>query len=361
MWLVFLPTSKFEALVQRGVSIALHSMLHNLPHFSDVLAHENSVRCMLVRSGTSRVLLLDGTEIKSGKVGLEQIRRVMLGADNCGGYGGRTSQDNKVAIVWPVNEEGVFRYKFLQVVAQSGAILPMECSNSASASAMMAQFSTHPDNRHNLLRATNLSTAQKVELRPSSREGVASAWHIRFLADKASREALSGLGSSFRVSSRGRSIQINPVFLGNLFLFSEIHPSEVDREMAEIIAKEGLAAACNAGWTAPEDYEPKVIPFHTPDVRERAVETASFYHGELHRSMPGSAAMALASFLEVRGSQPKSKTPRWTVHHSSGAFEVRLGLSQSAGEREIAWTEFTTPVRLLGWGVAALGSARRKR
>lgn len=316
---------------------------------------------MIVRSGTSRVLLLDGTEIRNGKAGHEQVRRIMLGADNYGGYGGRTSQDNKVAIVWPVNEEGVFQYKFFQVVAQSGAILPMECSNSASASAMMAQLSIHPGHHHKVLRATNLSTGQRVELRPNSPEGVASAWHIRFLADTVSRQALSGLGNSFRVSSRGKTIQINPVFRGNLFLFSEISPNELDRESAEVIAKEGLSAACGAGWTPPEDYAPKVIPFHIPDLSKRTVETASFYHGELHRSMPGSAAMALASFLEMRGLQPKTKTPRWVVRHSSGAFEVRLGFLQSAGEKEIAWAEFTTPVRLLGWGVAALDAAGRKK
>jgi hypothetical protein len=35
-------------------------MLHRLPHFADVLSREDSIRCMLVRSGTSRLLLLDG-------------------------------------------------------------------------------------------------------------------------------------------------------------------------------------------------------------------------------------------------------------------------------------------------------------
>jgi hypothetical protein len=316
---------------------------------------------MLVRSGTSRVLLLDGTEIRSGKAGLEQIRRVMLGADDCGGYGGRTSQDNKVAIVWPVDEDGYFRYKFFQVVAQSGAILPMECSNSASASAMMAQLSTHPDRHHELLRATNLSTGQRVELRPNSPEGVASAWHIRFMADKASHDALARRGNSFRVSYRGRTIQISHVFLGNLFLFSEIPPNELDTELAGIIAKEGLNAARDAGLTHPEDYEPKVIPYHVPDASARAVHAASIYHGELHRSMPGSAAMALAGFLELRGAPTRRNPSRWTVRHSSGAFEVRMEFSHVEGERQLAWSEFTTPVRLLGWGVAALESARRKK
>jgi hypothetical protein len=81
-------------------------MLHKLPHFGDVLAGKNSIRCMLVRSGTSRLLVLDGTEIRPGKAGHDQVRRIMLGADGHGGYGGQTSQQNKVTLVWPEDESG---------------------------------------------------------------------------------------------------------------------------------------------------------------------------------------------------------------------------------------------------------------
>lgn len=300
------------------------------------------------------MLLLDGSEIRSGTAGHDQIRRIMLGADGHGGFGGMTSQDNKVALVWPANGDGSFRFKFLQVVAESGAVLPMECSNAASASALMAQLSGQ-DNSRSIWKATNLSTGQNMELRPGSRGKIAKSWSIRFLADLNSHKALQGLGRGCSVQLNGKKVEITPVLLGNLFLFTDIAPDSLNKKTAALIAGEGMKAATKGGWIPPKDYHPKVIPYRvTSDGLRREVETASYYHGELHRSMPGSAAMALASFLEVRMGETDASRPQWIVRHTSGSFEVRLGIDTSTKTRRVSWSEFTTPVRLLGWGVASL-------
>jgi hypothetical protein len=337
-------------------------MLHRLPHFNDVLAHANSIRCMLVRSGTSRLLLLDGAEIRSGKAGYEQVRRIMLGVDGHGGFGGQTSQENKVALVWPEDETGEFRYRFLQVIAHSGVVLPMECSNSASASAMLAQMSEPPERMKLEWRATNLSTGQKVELRPHPERGVARAWHVRFLATPTSRKALSGLCGTSHVRVLGQKVEMTPVMLGNLFLFTRIDPARLDPESVETIAREGMRVARTAGFSPPEGYHPKVIPYRiVSEGATRTIETASYYHGERHRSMPGSAAMALAGFLEIHGEHPPADNPQWIVRHPSGTFDVRLSLEARGGETELAWAEFTTPVQLLGWGVAALNRRSQRR
>ena len=335
-------------------------MFHNLPHFNSRLAQANSINCMLVRSGTSRVLLLDGSEIRAGQAGHDQIRRIMLGADGHGGFGGMTSQDNKVALVWPANSDGSFRFKFLQVVAESGAVLPMECSNAASASALMAQLSGQ-DNSRSFWRATNLSTGQKMELRPGSKGKIAKSWSIRFLADSNSNKALQGLGRGCSVQINGKKVGITPVLLGNLFLFTDIPPESLNRESSALIAREGMKAATKTGWIPPKNYHPKVIPYRVlSDGLRREVETASYYHGELHRSMPGSAAMALASFLEVRMGKTDASRPQWNVRHTSGSFDVRLGIDTSTKTRKVSWSEFITPVRLLGWGVASLERSNHK-
>lgn len=337
-------------------------MLHKLPHFSDVLAHKNSVRSMLVRSGTSRILVLDGTELRSGNAGRDQVRRIMLGADGHGGYGGQTSQQNKVVLVWPVDKSGRFRFRFLQVNAHSGAVLPMECSNSASASAMLAQLGGHRGRPRSMWRATNLSTGQKIELRPKPGTGLAKAWHVRFLASPETRKALSGLGGSRHVRVLGERVEMTPVALGNLFLFTRIDPNQINGNSAETIARAGMRAARATGFSPPVGYHPKVIPYRiAPNGSRRTVETASYYHGELHRSMPGSAAMALASFLEMHSPHPGGKHPRWSVHHTSGTFDVRLGIDASGRTTKLAWAEFTTPVALLGWGVLALHRRQRGR
>jgi hypothetical protein len=245
------------------------------------------------------------------------------------------------------------------VIAATGAVLSMECSNSASASAMLTQMGTDPDRPRSQWKATNLSTGQKIELRPEPDSGVANAWRVRFLATRASREALAGLGGTHEIQVLGQRVEMTPVALGNLFLFTRIHPAGLDGTVAEEIARVGMHAARAAGFSAPEGYHPKVIPYRvTADGSQRVVEAASYYHGELHHSMPGSAAMALAAFLEMHNPQLRRGRPHWSVRHTSGAFDVRLGIEADRGGLELAWTEFTTPVRLLGWGVAAL--PRRK-
>ena len=337
-------------------------MLHRLPHFNDVLARANSIRCMLVRSGTSRLLLLDGDEVRSGKAGYDQIRRIILGVDGHGGFGGQTSQENKVALVWPEDETGEFRYRFLQVIAHSGAVLPMECSNSASASAMLAQLSEPGGRLKSEWRATNLSTGQKIELRPEPKKGVARAWRVRFLATPASRQALRGPCGTSHVRLFGQKVEMTLVLLGNLFLFTRIDPARLDSDSAEAIAREGMRAARTAGFFPPKGYHPKVIPYRIlSEGAARTIETASYYHGERHRSMPGSAAMALSGFLEIHGEHPPTDNPQWNIRHPSGTFDVRLGLAARQGAMELKWAEFTTPVQLLGWGVAALNRRQHKR
>lgn len=335
-------------------------MLHDLPHFSNLLAHKNAVRCMLVRSGTSRLLVLDGSEIRSGNAGHDQVRRIMLGADEHGGYGGRTSQENKVALVWPQDEDGRFRFRFLQVIAKSGAVLPMECSNSASASAMLAQLSQSQTTDIRMWQATNLSTGQRIELRPQPEVGVANAWHVRFLTTPKSRVGLNGLGGTRKIRVLQQRVEMTPVLLGNLFLFTEIDPALLDADSAELIAQAGMRAARSEGFCPPDGYHPKVIPYRVlPEGAGRHITTASFYHGERHRSMPGSAAMALASFLETKSRPSGAARPRWKVRHPSGFFDVRLCVDVDSRAPQVLWAEFTTPVQLLGWGVAALNRRRR--
>ena len=77
-------------------------MLHMLRPFNKLLGQTNSVTCMWVRSGTSRLLVLDGTEMRQGAAGRNEVRRIMLGSNAHGGFGGATLQDNKVVNCWCV-------------------------------------------------------------------------------------------------------------------------------------------------------------------------------------------------------------------------------------------------------------------
>ena len=93
--------------------------------FGSVLNRAPSARYMLVRSGTSRLVVLDGRDIRSGVAGRREILRIMRGADEHGGFGGTTMQENKVALVWPGSDAASFRFRFLQVIPESNAVLAM--------------------------------------------------------------------------------------------------------------------------------------------------------------------------------------------------------------------------------------------
>ncbi|MCH2181970.1 MAG: hypothetical protein MK108_08195 [Mariniblastus sp.] len=313
-----------------------------------------AAHCAIVRAGTSSVVVLDGRTIRPGEAGKKEVLRIILGQDFQGGLGGKTSQDNKAALAWPADKRGRFRFRFLQVIPHSRKVLPMECSNAAAASALLPQLVRGVSPEHPVIHTRNLSTGQPMELYPEIVRGVPRSCGIRFLVRPADRQALRGFGRPFELKIGRRKLRCNPVLRGNLFLFTEIDPEEMTEEIMAGIERAGMRAARKSGFQPPSGYHPKVVPFQVLERGEKsAVKAASFYHGERHRSMPGSAAMALTGFLETKlGSVDQITCCRWKVHHPSGEFEVRLGFHRK--QSEIEWAEFTTPVHLIGWGAAAL-------
>ena len=313
-----------------------------------------AAHCAVIRAGTSTVVVLDGRTIRSGEAGKNEVLRIMLGQDFQGGLGGKTSQDNKVALAWPADEKGKFRFRFFQIVAHSRKVLPMECSNAAAASALLPQLVRGVAANHPMIQTRNLSTGQPMELRPKIINDIPRSCGIRFLIKPQERVALQGLCKTFTVKTATQKLRCTPVLRGNLFLFTEMEPKKMTQKTFEAIEKAGMRHARKAGFKPQSGYHPKVVPFQLLSRGKHSeVKSASYYHGELHRSMPGSAAMALTSFLETKF---RNESPvfcnRWTVYHTSGDFEVRFGFSNKQAELE--WAEFTTPVHLLSWGAAAL-------
>ncbi|MGR8934333.1 MAG: hypothetical protein ACU837_08080 [Gammaproteobacteria bacterium] len=284
----------------------------------------------------------------------------MLGHDGHGGLGGLRLQDNKVAIVWPEKEPAQFRFCFLQVVPSTGTVLPMECSNSSSASAMLAQLGGHHRGQESQWRAVNISTGQKIELRPNSDHHIADAWTVRFLVSARTRKALAGVTGDHHVQIAGKRITFRPVLVGNLFLFSELDPETVDAHVAGIIADAGMRVARDAGFAPQPGYSPKVIPYRICSIGSRSeVHAASYYQGELHRSFPGSASMALCAFLATKYGNADPVMNHWRICHPSGVIDVTLGFDTSRNPPKLEWTEFVTPVSLLAWGSAAMPWRRK--
>ncbi len=324
-----------------------------MPHFGKLLSRAPSARYMIVRSGTSRLVVLDGSEIRPGAAGRNEVLRLMKGDRDHGGLGGSTLQENKVALVWPEEREAAFRFRFLQVIPETGSVLPMECCNGASSAAMLAQLGGYCPGRTEAWRAVNLSTGQKMELRPRNRQGIAQAWRIRFLASQKSRKTLGELNAPKLACAGDLSIPYHPVVIGNLFLFAEIDPEQCSPEIVDAVEQAGLEEMrkCGMGGTG---YRAKVIPYNLQGYGSPSVvRSASYYCGERHRSFPGSAAMALAAFLESRRAGSAGKARVWRIVHPSGEIDVELGYPEGSGAGLI-WSELTTPVELLAWGSAFL-------
>ena len=324
------------------------------PHFGSLLSHAPSARYMIVKSGTSRVVVLDGSEIWPGAAGRREMLGLMKGTDGNGGLAGTSFQENKIAVVWTEKDAPAFRFRFFQMLPETGQLLPMECSNSASSSAMFAQLGGHHRGRVDVWKAINLSTKQRVELRAEGgSQGIPEAWRVRFLASPKSRVALRGLTDPKSINIGRRTVWFHPVLLGNLFLFVDLDPDLCHEEISEAVAQRGMKTVSTAGFDRGPNYHPKVIPYRIAESGESiTVRTASYYCGELHRSFPGSAAMALASYLERNRSDRTTAAQRtWQVVHPSGEMQVSLGFN-GASPDGLRWAEFTTPVRLLAWGSA---------
>ncbi len=326
-----------------------------IPHFNQLLEKAASATYMLVRSGTSRIVILDGHHVRTGAGAYADVLRIMLGSDGHGGLGGATLQENKVALVWPEERPAEFRFRFLQVIPSTRAVLPMECSNSSSAAAMLAQLGGHHRGLDAMCRAVNLSTRQRIELRPNREHVIADAWAVRFLASNRTRKSLMGRTEKHHVRLGDRRIVYHPVLLGNLFLFAEMDPAHCNPVAADAIARAGMRVARAAGFRAAPGYHPKVIPHRVTALGSLPeVHAASYYLGELHRSFPGSAAMALCAFLAGRRGLDAPALDHWRVRHPSGVIDVRLGFDTARRLPHLTWAEFVTPVSLLAWGVAAM-------
>jgi hypothetical protein len=144
-----------------------------------------------------------------------------------------------------------------------------------------------------------------------------------------------------------------------VFAFAEMASEPTDASLINYLEEAARTVALQLGSDPERAGSPKVIAYSIRSVEEHAVHAAvtCFYRGEMHASLPGSAAMCLASFLA--GWQldhippgPESGALGFRLHHRSGSLPVTVHWLRHQGEDRIVATDFTTPVRLLLRGAA---------
>lgn len=307
---------------------------------------------MIICAGTSRLVVIDGKSLpEPGPQRNDVLLGLMLGKPQ--GLGGEGSQSNKVSVVTPDPRREAFHFHFYQVIHQTGQLMDkMECSNAAAAAGLFARLSriARPVEGESLIHTTNTATGQKISLSiPAQTEMWKHPWGVRFeVAPQVSEEMLA-CAPPLQMTVEGRELTYHIVPRGNLFVFCQMPPQLMTPELSLQIAEVASQKAVELG-RAVRPFLPKIIPYQILDGTH--VQAASYFEGELHASMPGSASMALALFLLL--ARPDDlpgqnlEAPEFEILFKDGSMGVGVGMKQGRA----TYTEFFTPVRLLIHGAA---------
>ena len=93
--------------------------------------------CALIRSGTSRVMVVSANQFPLDARRLASLRHRIGGSIPGGGLAGSHYQQNKLAVVAPTRADTTFRFRFFQFNQGRGELAgDLECANSAAAAAL---------------------------------------------------------------------------------------------------------------------------------------------------------------------------------------------------------------------------------
>lgn len=315
---------------------------HAVPHLS----------CGIIKSGTSRFVVLRDDEIPQGGSRHKLILDLLANAISTDGVGGQHYQSNKVAVIGKGRGDASFTFHFYQVMPESRRLFSkMECSNAATVSALLAMLlGVARKNSHGTLRSVNLATNQFVELTPSETcwDG---DWSVRFTHLHHIWSDMTRAARSFRFTMGGARISGEIFRHGNVFVMTRLPMEKVTPEIVAALNKRGEIFAKRAGHPG---TLPKVFIYDPKGQEGRIMdcEAVCFSEGQQHHSLPGSGAMALGAFLTARGHLPLPEKGRaastvFRFTHPSGTLKARVHLFRSPSHWQIDSTSFETPVRLL--------------
>lgn len=307
---------------------------------------------MIICSGTSRLVVIDGKSLPDpGEQRNDVLLGLMLGKPQ--GLGGEGSQSNKVAVVTTDKKRDAFHFHFYQIIHQTGQMMDkMECSNAAAAAGLFARLSriARPEEGASLIHTTNTATGQKISLSiPAQAEMWKHPWGVRFNLNPDVTQKVLECSEAFSMEVGGRDLAYHILPRGNVFVFCQISPQLMTPELSLEIAQIASEKAVETG-RAVRPFLPKIIPYHILD--HNHVEAASFFEGERHASMPGSASMALGLFLALARPEAVAgqdlQNPEFEILFKGGSMTVGIGIEEGIA----SYTQFSTPVRLLIHGAA---------
>jgi 2-methylaconitate cis-trans-isomerase PrpF len=310
----------------------------------------------MIRSGTSRFIVLLESELPLGKARNKLILDLLAVAVPTDGVGGRHYQSNKVAVLSRDRGEASFIFHFYQVMPEARRLYStMECSNAASASGLAAMLLGMARPNHiGMLHSINVATNQTVELIPPNEECWEGDWRVCFTNLHHLWAHMTESAHPFRFRHKGMLVTGAIVRHGNIFVMTELPVAKVTPALVIALSQRGEAYAKSIGHPS---TLPKVFVYEVNGKTRSEVqcEAVCYSEGQQHHSLPGSAAMALGAFLTARNELPlpvKGEHARTTFRftHPSGRLTAKVHLSRGRSHWQIHATSFDTPVRLLMFG-----------
>lgn len=312
----------------------------------------------VVRSGTSRIVVLRGDELPENS-GTRERKILHLLTHELAEAGAERDhyQSNKAVVLGPRDSTNAFSFHFYQGVPHSRRLFTrMECSNAASASAVAAGlFGIVDPTQGSCIRSINLATHQHVEA-VAPADWQTGDWGVRFTHLHHLWSNFTEHRTVFRIEHGGMTVTGDIVRHGNVFVMANVPPQQVDEELVRKLADLGDDFAVRCGHPGAPS---KVLVYRIRGLDGQAMEceAACYSEGQQHHSFPGSAAMAMSAFFSVSGlmdlPEARDAETHLRLFHPTGTMTAHSQLRRSQ-HWEVVSTCFETPVRLLGRGTVEL-------
>jgi hypothetical protein len=312
------------------------------------------IRGAIVAAGTSRAIILSGEGLQG--INPEEAVKALMKGHRTQGLMDSHYQGNKVAVIWPAQFPSGFIFQFFQYDKATESVLSaMECSNVAASCAAYALLTgmAEPDENHSI-HGFNEQTGQHIMLTPTDLANPSwCPWVVRFVEHNPEPNFYP-YDNSLTYREDDRETEFWAFEKGNAFVFALTDPTTASEPLIQALADKGGERIVAQGGDTQKAKALKIILYTIDDINDGVIKmnVACRFLGEQHKSLPGSAAMALAGFLtqnDLLANYPDEPygTYRFQMKHPSGYLEVQAHWAVTDSGVQILATEFITPTAVL--------------
>ena len=314
---------------------------------------DHLVEACVVRSGTSRIIVVDGRTLPPHMDPSEIADHLLGRGDLADGLGGEHYQLNKVAI-WSASSEDVAEFHFFNLDPTLKTItVGSECGHAAAAVGMVAAVSEPRRFNSISVPVHSLDTGQRFEYRSHDAGRCWNAPCTLRLFPEASPPAIH---SKVAAQDHREDIPFDVVHHGNSFALvpgiSGLESAKIRRQIA--LSTVEMARRDRRTNDRPEYV--RVLPYEIEWLSDTtATVTATCFNGEVrHKSLPISGAIALCDLLALKRvdefpppGDPQRMRFEFELQSPHGTKPGNVELVRRDDSWMVDWTGYDADVRLL--------------